>query len=84
MSPYVEETPISWRCLRKGIVVFDSFYNRLETRLIREAKVAGCVTISGVELFFNQAVGQFELWTRQKAPAELMRDVVLQGLDSKI
>ncbi|MBT7271636.1 MAG: shikimate dehydrogenase, partial [Nitrospina sp.] len=45
---------------------------------------AGCVTISGVELFVNQAVGQFELWTRQKAPAELMRDVVLQELDSKI
>ncbi|MBT4260797.1 MAG: shikimate dehydrogenase [Nitrospina sp.] len=84
MSPNLEETPISSRCLRKGMVVFDSVYNPLETRLIREAKVAGCVTISGVELFVNQAVGQFELWTRQKAPAELMRDVVLQGLDSKI
>ena len=84
MSPNLEETPISSRCLRKGMIVFDSVYNPRVTRLIREAKVAECVTISGVELFVNQAIGQFELWTGQKAPADLMRDVVLQGLDDKI
>ena len=84
MSPNQEETPISSRYLRKGMVVFDSVYNPLETRLIREAKVAGCVTISGLELFVNQAVGQFELWTGQKAPADPMRDVVVKGLNNEI
>ncbi len=84
MSPNHEETPISSGCLRKGMVVFDSVYNPPETRLIREAKAAGCITISGVELFINQAVGQFELWTGEKAPANIMRDVVLQGLDDEI
>lgn len=84
MSPNQGETPISSRYLRKGMVVFDSVYNPLETRLIREAKVAGCVTISGLELFVNQAVGQFELWTGQKAPADPMRDVVVKGLNNEI
>ena len=84
MSPNLEETPVSSRCLRKGMVVFDSVYNPIETRLIREAKVAGCVTISGGELFVNQAVGQFELWTGQKAPTDIMRDVVVRGLDGKV
>ena len=84
MSPNLEETPVSSRCLRKGMVVFDSVYNPIETRLIREAKVAGCVTISGVELFVNQAVGQFELWAGQKAPADIMRDIVVRGLGGKV
>jgi len=52
--------------------------------LIREAKVAGCITISGVELFVNQAVEQFELWTGQKAPTGPMRDVVLKGLKGEV
>ncbi|MCH8156186.1 MAG: shikimate dehydrogenase [Nitrospinae bacterium] len=80
MSPDTEETPISSRHLRAGTVVFDSVYNPPETRLIREAKAAGCVTISGIELFINQAVAQFELWTQQKAPADAMRDVVVKKI----
>ena len=84
MSPNLEETPVPSRCLRKGMIVFDSVYNPIETRLIREARVSGCVTISGVELFVNQAVGQFELWTGQKAPTDIMRDVVVRGLEGKV
>ena len=81
MNPDVETTPISSRHLRKGMVVFDSVYNPPETRLIREARAAGCTAISGIELFINQAVGQFELWTQQKAPADSMRDVVVKTIE---
>jgi len=84
MSPNQEETPISSRYLRSGMVVFDSVYNPPETRLIREAKEAGCVTISGVELFVNQAVAQLDLWTGQKVSKNLMRDVVVKGLKDVI
>jgi len=83
MSPNVEETPISSRYLREGMIVFDSVYNPPETRLIREAKAAGCVTISGVELFVNQAIEQFELWTKQNAPANSMRDIVVRTIENK-
>ena len=81
MTPNLEETPISSRHLREEMIVFDCVYNPAETRLLREAKAVGCVTISGVELFVNQAVGQLELWTQQKAPIDLMRDVVIRGLN---
>jgi len=84
MSPNQEETPIPSRHLIKGMIVFDSVYNPPETRLIREAKAADCITISGVELFVNQAVEQFELWTGQKAPTDSMRDVVLKGLNGEV
>jgi shikimate 5-dehydrogenase len=83
MSPHVEETPISSRYLREGMIVFDSVYNPPRTRLICEAEAAGCVTISGIELFVNQAIEQFELWTKQKAPAQPMRDVIVRTIGGK-
>jgi len=83
MNPDVEATPISSRHLRNGMIVFDSVYNPPETRLIRDAKAAGCIAISGIELFINQAVGQFELWTGQKAPVNPMRDVVVKTIEGQ-
>ena len=80
MTPNENETPCPARVFRPGMIVFDSVYNPLETRLIREAREAGATVIPGVELFVNQAVAQFELWTGRKAPVEAMRQVVLQKL----
>ncbi len=61
-------------------VVFDTIYNPVQTKLLRNAAAAGCVTIPGVEMFVRQAVGQFELWTQKPAPTELFRQVTLQRL----
>jgi len=80
MSPNINETPFPARLLKKETLVFDSVYNPMETRLIKEARSAGCATISGVELFVNQAAAQFELWTGQKAPIEEMREAVIKKL----
>jgi 3-dehydroquinate dehydratase / shikimate dehydrogenase len=80
MSPNVTESPFLARDFKEGMVVFDSVYNPLETRLLREAKSAGCTVIPGYELFINQAARQFELWTGQPAPIDTMREVLLQKL----
>jgi shikimate 5-dehydrogenase len=61
-------------------VVFDTIYNPVETRLLREAKAAGCVTIAGTEMFVRQAAAQFEAWTGRPAPLEVFRQVLLQRL----
>ena len=61
-------------------VVFDTIYNPVETRLLRQAKAAGCVIVSGVEMFVRQAAAQFELWTNQPAPTDRFREVVLDRL----
>jgi len=83
MSPNASETPFPARLLNKNMLVFDSVYNPMETRLLKEAKEAGCTIISGVELFINQAAAQFELWTGEKAPLEEMRQVVVDKLSDK-
>lgn len=83
MHPNVDETPLPADALRPGMVVFDNVYNPMETRLLREAAAIGCRTVSGVEMFVNQAVTQFEAWTGRRAPRELMRRVVVGRLSAR-
>ena len=80
MSPNITESPFLARDFKEDMVVFDSVYNPLETRLLREAKSAGCTVIPGYELFINQAARQFELWTGQSAPINTLREVLLRKL----
>jgi len=81
MHPNVDATPVpaapNWG---PDTVVFDTIYNPLETRLLREAKAAGCRTISGIEMFTRQAAMQFTQWTGLDAPIALFHDVVLSHL----
>jgi shikimate dehydrogenase len=53
-------------------VVMDIVYAPLETRLLREAKEAGCRTIDGLKMLLYQGGAQFKLWTGQSAPLDIM------------
>jgi shikimate dehydrogenase len=65
---------------RSGQVVFDIVYTPLETKLLAHAKSRGLKVLSGVEMFINQAVLQFERFTGEKPPIEVMRRVVMEHL----
>ena len=52
----------------------------MQTRLLTEAARAGARTINGSEMFIRQAARQFQLWTAQPAPVELISEVVRQSL----
>lgn len=84
MHPNTDATPFDFapRAANSGQppVVFDTIYNPVETRLLREAKAGGCVTVSGIEMFVRQAAEQFELWTHDTAPTGRFREVVLSKL----
>ena len=58
-------------------VVMDIVYAPLETRLLREAKSAGCEVINGLSMLLYQGVAQFEAWTGEDAPVEVMRAVLI-------
>ena len=68
-----DETPVPKALHRKGSVVLDMVYDPLETRLLREAQDAGCVIVDGLEMLLMQATAQFETWTSQEAPLDVMR-----------
>jgi 3-dehydroquinate dehydratase/shikimate dehydrogenase len=76
MAPQTEEMPVPESVLRPGMVVFDTVYHPAQTRLLKEARARGCRTISGVDMFVNQAAAQFVLWTGLKAPIEAMRSAL--------
>ncbi len=79
MSPKIETCPLT-KIPPSVNVVFDTVYNPLETRLLQLAKQASCLTVTGLDMFVNQAVAQFERWTNLPAPRTVMRDVVLHRL----
>jgi shikimate dehydrogenase len=64
-------------------VVMDIVYAPLETRLLREAKAAGCQTIDGLVMLLYQGVAQFEIWTGEKAPQHVMRSALEEELQRR-
>lgn len=55
---------------REGLVVCDAVYNPKETKLLREAKEAGCTCISGEGMLVWQGVAAFKLYTGKDMPVE--------------
>jgi len=80
MHPKINDTLIPKKLLTPDIAVLDIVYNPLKTSLLKDAKAVGCKTIPGVEMFINQAVVQFQLWTQKEAPVKIMRAVVMERL----
>ena len=76
MSPKMGDTCVPSSLLHAGLTVMDIVYNPRATRLLKEAKEAGCRIIPGLEMFLHQAAAQFELWTNRPAPTDVMRAVL--------
>lgn len=72
MFPNVDESPAPAELLA-GKIVYDLVYNPPETKLLREARGAGALAISGIEMFLEQAAAQFRIWTGVEPPKEAMR-----------
>ncbi len=64
----------------KGCIVHDIVYNPLETKLLKLAKMRGCKTINGANMFLYQAAKQFKLFTGKEAPLNTMKKVLLESL----
>jgi shikimate dehydrogenase len=80
MHPKEGDSLVPANLFRTGQVVFDVVYTPLETKLLADAAARGLKTISGVEMFVNQAVLQFREFTGVDAPVEVMRRVVMERL----
>jgi 3-dehydroquinate dehydratase/shikimate dehydrogenase len=75
------QNPIAGAAL-DGEMVFDLVYTPAETRLLADARAAGCLTIGGLEMLVAQAERQFELWTGQQPPAGLFAKAAM-GKDAR-
>jgi shikimate dehydrogenase len=73
MAPGEDATPVPAERLHGGALVFDAVYRPLETRLLREARAAGCRTVDGLEMLVHQAVEQVRLWSGRAPEAAPLR-----------
>lgn len=83
MPPLDAETIIDPDVLRPSQVIYDIVYNPIETTFLKLAKARGCRIIHGYEMLLYQGVEQFELWTQQEAPVDLMRNVLIEQLSGR-
>ena len=56
-------------------------YNPLETVLMRRAKEQGKTVVPGLDMFIEQAVRQFEIWTGETAPRAAMQKAAVEALE---
>lgn len=80
MQPHAENSPVPKSILSHFQVVMDIVYAPLKTRLLTEAEKGGCEIINGLEMLLYQGVAQFEMWTGEKAPVDVMRKALLDTL----
>ncbi len=80
MVPEIENSPVADSVLPQFQVVMDIVYAPLKTRLLATAEKAGCEIINGLEMLLYQGVAQFEMWTGEKAPVDVMRNALLKSL----
>jgi shikimate dehydrogenase len=62
------------KAFRPGLVVADAVYNPEETKLLREAKKAGCVCVGGKGMLLWQGVSAFKLFTGEDMPVEEVKE----------
>ena len=75
MAPKTDNTIITDTTMfHKDLFVFDVIYNPQETRLLREARAAGCKTSNGMYMLLYQGAASFELWTGQQMPVEIIKE----------
>jgi shikimate dehydrogenase len=72
---HADESPIPAEIIPPGLLVMDLIYNPAQTRFLREAKAADAeATENGLVMLLHQGTAQFELWTGQPPPIDLMRE----------
>ena len=75
MKPMDEESVVKdTSAFHKDLVVCDVVYNPLETKLLREAKEAGCTCIDGKGMLLWQGVSAFKLFTGEDMPVEEVKE----------
>lgn len=71
MKPHDDVSPVpDTSVFRPGLVVADVVYNPEETKLLREAKEAGCKTVGGKGMLLWQGAAAYKLYTGLEMPTE--------------
>lgn len=68
MKPHDDVSLVDPSMFHEGLVVADVVYNPIETKLLREAKEAGCITVGGKGMLLWQGAAAYKLYTGLEMP----------------
>lgn len=81
MHPKTENSPIDDDVeIPSSTLVYDLVYNPHETKLIKQAKLSGAKTCSGLGMLIRQGALAFSIFTDTDAPLEIMWDAAKKAL----
>ena len=80
MYPHAGNSAIPASALENHHSVFDIVYNPKETQLLKDAKKAGATVVYGYTMLLHGGATQFELFTREKPPIEVMEKALLTSV----
>jgi shikimate dehydrogenase len=78
MHPQADQRLVDPSWLRPDLVVMDVVYDPRETQLVKDAKRAGAKVVDGIEMLVHQGAAAFQMWTKQPAPLQTMRQALLE------
>lgn len=82
MYPNANESPVTAAALRKGLIVFDTVYNPMETKLLEMAKQAGAHTVDGIDMLVHTNEMAVEILCGVKPDVAYMREVCVKSLSA--
>ncbi len=77
MSPHPNESIIKEGSLIEGKIIMDIVYKPIETKLIKMARKAKCIAITGNRMLAYQALKPFKMWTCHDADFSVMESALL-------
>jgi shikimate dehydrogenase len=74
------ESPVAADAIKPGVVVLDAVFVPTLTAFLKSVQERGCRTVPGYRMLIHQALFQFELFTGQKPPFEVMEKALLAAV----
>jgi 3-dehydroquinate dehydratase/shikimate dehydrogenase len=86
LHPNSDISPLSADAIEPGMIVFDTVYNPLETKLFRLARERGAKPIDGANMLVYQAAEQIKIWRKaqQKEEIPIPTDIMKKAMLNKL
>lgn len=83
LHPHVQDYPnIDYAGIRPGMIACDVVFNPMMPVFLQKAQERGAKVITGLGMLVNQAALNFEYWTGEKAPREIMMDALKKEFEA--
>ena len=76
MAPSEGQSLIPPEDLHPDLFVSDLIYHPKQTKLLADAKAAGCPVMNGLPMLLHQGAEAFRIWTGREMPVDLVKEAI--------